>query len=249
LESENRLLSETDASFKVNQQTNGGEIRISRGGVESNTGGERTVIKENEFATVSNGRISPKERLLAAPKPVAPTNAEQIAASNEISFRWQKPEAASPLSYHVQIAGSPFFAPDSIINERDALTNQIYPLTNAAPGTHYWRVRASSASGQTSDWSEPWKFTVVNQTTSAAMTAGEWQVEQLGGNLYRIKGRTQAGATVRVAGRETFAASDGSFIVQVSATSPQATVEISDERGNRSRYALNLNTGQATKQN
>ncbi len=83
---------------------------------------------------------------------------------------------------------------------------------------------------------------------SAAITAGEWQVERLGGNLYRIKGRTQAGATVRVAGRETFAASDGSFLVQVSAASPSATVEISDDRGNRTRYALNLNTGQSVKQ-
>lgn len=248
MESENRLFSQTDASFRVNQQTNGGEIRISRGGVESNTGGERTVIKENEFAAVTGGRISPKERLLDAPKLVAPANSEQIPASSEVSLRWQKPEANSALNFHVQVASSPLFVPDSIVNERDALTNQILPLSNLASGIRYWRVRAASASGQTSDWSEPWKFTVVNQAMSRTITAGEWQVEELGGNLYRVKGRTQAGATVRVAGRETFAGSDGSFLLQVSAASQTTTVEISDERGNRSRYALNLNTGQGVKQ-
>jgi hypothetical protein len=58
LESESRLFPQTDASFNINEQTNGGEIRISRGGVETNVGGERTVVGENEFAAVTNGKIS-----------------------------------------------------------------------------------------------------------------------------------------------------------------------------------------------
>jgi hypothetical protein len=86
LESESRLFPQTDASFNINEQTNGGEIRISRGGVETNVGGERTVVGENEFAAVTNGKIQPKERLLDAPKPVAPQNSEQISAANDVSF-------------------------------------------------------------------------------------------------------------------------------------------------------------------
>ncbi|MEO6590227.1 MAG: FecR domain-containing protein, partial [Pyrinomonadaceae bacterium] len=42
-ESESRLLSQTDASFKTGEQ--GGEIRISRGGVETNVGGEKTILQ------------------------------------------------------------------------------------------------------------------------------------------------------------------------------------------------------------
>ena len=183
-ESENKLFPQTDASFKINEQNNGGEIRISRGGVESNTGGEKTVIKENEFATINNGKISPKERLLDAPKPVAPQNAEQISATSDVSFRWQKPDASSPLNFHLQVSGSPFFVPDAMILERDSVTNQIFTVANLTAGTYYWRLQASSASGQTSDWGEPWKFTIIKQKGNDALTANGWQVEKVGGNIY-----------------------------------------------------------------
>ncbi len=248
LESENRVFAQTDASFNINEKTNGGEIRISRGGVETNVGGVKTFVGESEFATVNNGKITSKEKLLDAPKPVAPTNSEQISAANDVSFRWQKPEANSAVSYHFQISKSPFFVADAIIIERDALTNQIFTLANLAPGVYYWRLRAAAASGQTSDWGEPWKFTVVKSPESEFLVVSEWQVETVGGNIYLVSGRTQPGATVRIAGREIFAAADGSFRLQVSANSATVTVEISDERGNRSRYGLNLNTARATRQ-
>ncbi len=247
LESENRVLPQTDASFNINEQ-NGGEIRISRGGVESNVGGEKVVIKENEFAAVNNGKIQPKERLLDAPKLVAPVNSEQINASSDVSFRWQKPEANSAVSFHLQVARSPFFVADSIALERDALTSQIFTLANLEPGTYYWRLSASAASGQTSDWGEPWKFTVVKQSNGATLAASDWQVEPVGGSIYLISGKTQPGATVRSAGREVFAAADGSFRLQVSANSSTVAVEINDERGNRSRYSLNLNSAKAARQ-
>lgn len=247
LESENRVFPQTDASFNINEQ-NGGEIRISRGGVESNVGGEKVVIKENEFAAVNNGKIQPKESLLDAPKLVAPQNSEQITAASDVSFRWQKPEANSAINFHLQVARSPFFVADAIVIERDALTNQIFTLANLAPGTYYWRLRATAASGQTSDWGEPWKFTIVKQTSNVMLAASDWQVEAVGGSIYLINGRTQPGATVRIAGREVFASADGSFRLQVSANSPTVTVEISDETGNRSRYALNLSSSRAVRQ-
>ena len=248
MESESRVYPQTDASFKINDQTNGGEIRISRGGVESNTGGEKTFIGENEFATVNNGKISPKERLLDAPKLVAPQNSEQLASSADASFRWQKPESNSALTYHLQVSSSPFFVPEAMKLERDALNTQIFTLANLSPGTYYWRIRASAASGQTSDWSEPWKFTVIKQINAEAITATDWNVERVGGNVYIIGGRTKPGATVRSSGREVFASSDGSFRLQISSSSGAATVEINDEKGNRSRYSISLNSGQAVRQ-
>ncbi len=248
LESENRLFPQTDASFNINEQKGGGEIRISRGGVETNVGGEKTIVGENEFATVSNGKITPKEKLLAAPIPVAPLNSEQVTAVSDVSFRWQKSVSNTAVAYHLQVAKSPFFVADGIIIERDALTNQIFTLANLAPGIYYWRLRASAASGQTSDWGEPWKFAIVKAPASETLTAANWQVEQIGGGIYLVSGKTQSGATVRIAGREIFASADGSFKLQVSSANPVATVEISDERGNRNRYALNLNSGRAVKQ-
>lgn len=248
LESENRVMAQTDASFNINEQKGSGEIRISRGGVESNVGGERVVIGENEFAAINNGRITPKERLLDAPKLVAPANSEQIMAASDVSFRWQKPEANSAVGFYLQVSKSPFFVADAIIIERDNLTNQIFTLANLAPGTYYWRLRAAATSGQTSDWGEPWKFTIVKPAASEALTATDWQVEAVGGSIYLVGGRTQPGATVRIAGREVFAAANGSFRLQISAGSPNVTVEISDERGNRSRYNLNLSSVRAVRQ-
>ena len=200
LESENKLFPQTDASFNINDQ-NGGEIRISRGGVESNVGGERTVIQENEFAAVNNGRITPKEKLLDAPKLVAPQNAEQISASNDVSFRWQKPEANSAISFYLQVSRSPFFVADAMVIERGTLTNQIFTLANLQSGIYYWRLRASAASGQTSDWSEPWKFTIIKSSSNETLAASDWQIERVGGSVYLVSGRTQPGATVRIAGR------------------------------------------------
>ncbi|HMS41830.1 MAG TPA: FecR domain-containing protein, partial [Pyrinomonadaceae bacterium] len=73
-ESENKILSQTDASFGVNPNTDSGEIRVSRGGVESNSGGEKKVIQEGEFAAVANGKNATKEKILQFPKNILPTS-------------------------------------------------------------------------------------------------------------------------------------------------------------------------------
>ncbi len=252
MESKNRLLSETDASFNINEETNGGEIRISRGGVESTVGGEKTLIKDGEFAAVNNGRLSSKERLLMSPKLTSPAAAEQITAAgngfSDVTFRWQKPESASELNYALEVAKSPFFVADAMILQRDSLNNTNFTFGNIAPGIYYWRARAAAASGQISEWSEPLKFAVIKRAASAELTASDWQVERIGGSIYSISGRTQSGAVVRSSGRETFAIGDGSFRLQISAASTEAAVEISDEAGNRSRYILSLNSGRAVRQ-
>ncbi|MDQ3802119.1 MAG: FecR family protein, partial [Acidobacteriota bacterium] len=252
-ESENRLFSQTDASFNINQKSGGGEIRISRGGVETNIGGEKTVIKDNEYAALNNGRLSTKEKLLDAPKLIAPTALEQILASPggtaDITFRWQKTEgAAAGGTYHLQVSTSPFFVADGMVKESDGLTAPSLLLANAAPGTYYWRIRATAASGQSSEWSEPWRFTVLRREQGETISAGDWQVENLGGRVYRINGKTQPGATVRILGRETFAGGDGSFVLQVSAPSAEVTVEISDEQGNRRRFVLSLASAKVLRQ-
>jgi hypothetical protein len=250
-ESENRLFSQTEASFNINQKTNGGEIRISRGGVETNVGGEKTVVTENEFAAVKNGRISPKEKLLAAPKLVAPPALEQILASfngsADVNFRWEKIDSGAG-AYHLQVSSSPFFVADGIIKEADNLFAPSLLLANVAPGTYYWRIRATSASGQTTEWSEPWRFTVLKREDSAGLGADGWQVENLGGRVFRVSGKTRPGAVVRILGRETFATGDGSFVLQVASNAPDITVEISDERGNRTRYVLALESARVLRQ-
>lgn len=248
---ENKLQSQTDASF--NSGANGGDIRISRGGVESTVGGEKTVIKDGEFASINqNGKLSPKERLYEPPKLIAPPALEQILTTSDgkadLTFRWQKSDGVTNFSYRLEVASSPFFVTEGMVIQRDSLTAPNFNLANLVPGVYYWRVRGTASSGQTTEWSEPFRFTVVKREGNEALTASDWQVENIGGKVYIISGKTVSGATVRILGRETFAASDGSFRIQVNVPGPEATVEINDEHGNRNRYVLALDTGKVVKQ-
>lgn len=250
-ESENKINPQTDASFGINQQSGGGEIRISRGSVETTVGGEKTIVRENEFAALDNGRLSNKEKLIAPPVHNSPSSNEQMVGSlsgaTDVVFRWQSPDVTSALVYSLQVAKLPSFAPDSMIIDRQGLTSPNFTLGGILPGTYYWRVQASSTSRQASTWSEHWKFTIVKREGSTAIGASDWQVEDLGGKIYRVGGKTQSGAIVRAQGKQTFATGDGSFLLQIISPTPQTTVEISDERGNRSSFVLNLNTGKVVR--
>ena len=251
-ESENRLYSQTDASFNINEQNNGGEIRISRGSVDSTAGGEKTTLNENEFAKVSGGKLTAKEKLLAPPTLASPSQNAQIVASGngsaDASFRWEKSDASAASSFQLQIAKSPFFVPDAMLLMRESLNSPTFSLANLTPGTYYWRVRVNSTSGQSTDWSEPWRFSVVKAGANSALSASDWQVESVGSNVYFVSGKTQPGNIVRILGRETFAAGDGNFRLQISSSAAEATIEIADERGNRNRYLLSLKTGKVIRE-
>ena len=251
-ESENKLQSQTDASFGINPNNNGGEIRVSRGGVESNVGGEKTVIQDGEFAAVSNGKIASKENLLQPPKILAPTSQDSVKALSsgnaDVSFSWQKPNAAVQ-SYHLQISKSPFFVADTLVFERTSLTEESFTVANLQPGTYYWQIRAVAGSGQISDWSEKVRFTIVKGAANQGVAVNDWNVEKLGGKVYRIGGKTQSGAIVRAGGREVFATSDGSFLIQIASQTDETSVEVGDERGNRSSFVISLSSGKVLRQN
>jgi hypothetical protein len=251
-ESENRINPQTDASFGINQQSGGGEIRISRGSVETTVGGEKTLVKENEYAALDSGKLANKEKLIMPPLHNSPSSNEQLMGSlsgaADIVFRWQSPDVNSALTYNLQVAKLPSFAADSMVIERPGLTNPNFTLGGLLPGTYYWRVQANANSGQASTWSEQWKFTVVKRAGSTSIGASDWQVEGLGGMIYRISGKTQPGATVRAQGKQTFATGDGSFLLQIASPAQQTTVEVSDDRGNRSSFVLNLTTSRIIRQ-
>ena len=135
-----------------------------------------------------------------------------------------------------------------MIIEREPLTNQTFTLGNIIPGIYYWRVRGISPSGQTTEWSEPFRFNVIKSEGGEKITASDWAVENLGGKLYLISGKTIAGAIVKVAGRETFASGDGTFKIQVLVQSRDAVIEIRDERGNHTTYVLSLQKGEVVRQ-
>lgn len=244
-DSENRLLSKTDASFNVDAQSNVGEIRISRGGVETTVGGDKQLIGENEFASIRGGRISQKEKLMSPPRPLTPNNSAQLTDSGggvSVSFNWAEPEGTPASSYHLQVSRSPTFALDGMLVDRAGMSQREYRLSGLAPGTYYWRIRATSRSGQLTNWNDAWKFTVVRSEGAVRIEGTNWSVEKVGGNVYLISGKTNPGMYVRSQGRETVSGPDGTFKIQISTPALETAVEIGDDRGNRSGFIISLRT-------
>jgi hypothetical protein len=145
----------------------------------------------------------------------------------------------------VEVATSPFFVAGARVIERDQLAAMELNVADLRTGVYFWRVRATAASGQTSEWSEPQKFIVVQPVKGDTVNVADWAVEYLGGNIYLVRGRTQPGTTIRISGREALAGGDGTFQLQI--TSPGGVHEVDAEArtpdGNYSRYRLSLSQG------
>lgn len=238
---------QTNASFGVNPEGTE-EIRVSTGVIETtNNSGEKTSIRGGEYVSVNNsGRISAAQRLLDVPQPATPRDLEKVfvgpngAAS--IALKWQRPQSGTPAYYRVEVATSPFFVADGKVIERDQLAANELGASDLRPGVYFWRVRATAASGQMSDWSDPLKFIVTTRGTGSQVGVSSLTAELLGGNLYLIRGRAEPGTTIRVSGRETIVNPDSSFQIQlvIPAGSRDVTVEAQDPQGNSSQYKVSL---------
>jgi hypothetical protein len=248
---ESRLNSGTEASFDVRGDKSEA-IRVSTGKIETSTrNGDVTTLQNGEYASVNPlGSIAQKERLLAAPSPLTPRNLERIPARKgdavSVPLRWQRPAVGAPAHYRVEVATSPFFVPSGKLVERDQLEATELTVEALRQGNYFWRVLAVAPSGQASDWSEPQKFVVVPEGgTGDSVGLSNVTVDYVAGSIYVIRGRTEAGNTVRGAGKETLAARDGSFQLQVNAQGGPRTieVEVTDTQGNHNVARIPLTPG------
>lgn len=248
---ESKLNAQTDASFHVREDKTEA-IRVGSGAVETSTsGGDTTTLRAGEYAAVNTqGTISQKEKLLAAPVPVTPKNLERVPARNggstAVALKWQRPQTGAPAHYRVEVATSPFFVPAGRLVERDQLQANEFTVEDVRQGNYFWRVMAVAQSGQASDWSEPQKFVVEGAGgTGGAVTVSDVQIEYVAGQIYLIRGRTQAGNTVRCTGRETLAARDGIFQLQINAPrgAREVQLETADSQGNRNSFKFQLPPG------
>jgi hypothetical protein len=245
----NQISGQTAASFGVNPEGTE-EIRVNSGTVESaNRTGEKLSLQGGEYVSVNqSGTLSRPQRLLDVPQPLHPHDLEKILAtgggSATVPLRWQKPQSGVPSYYRVEVATSPFFVPSGKVIERDQLVVTQFNASDLRPGSYFWRIRATASSGQTSDWSEPLKFIVTTQTTNlVTVPVSKLSAVYLGGNVFIVRGTTAPGASIRVSGRETTAAGDGLFQIQISAPTGmrEVTIEAIDLQGNSSQYRVPLN--------
>ena len=243
----NTMGEKTNASFGVNPEGTE-EIRVATGAIETtNRAGDKTSIREGEYVSVNNsGRLSPAQKLLDVPQPARPYDLEKVyigtTGAANVVLKWQRPQSGTPAYYRVEVATSPFFVADGKVIERDQLVATEFGATDLRPGVYFWRVRATAASGQASDWSDPLKFMVGTRGTGSQVAVSDLTAELLGGSIYIIRGKADPGTTIRVAGRETMAALNGAFQIQVTAAGTRdLTVEAQDSQGNSSQYKVSLN--------
>lgn len=237
----------TSASFGVNPEGTE-EIRVQTGVIETtNRSGEKTSIRGGEYVSVNNsGRLSAAQKLLDVPQPATPHDLEKVFVDTNggasVALKWQRPQSGTPAYYRVEVATSPFFVTDGKVMERDQLQATELAASDLRPGVYFWRVRATAASGQASDWSDPWKFIVATRGTGSQVGASDLTAELLGGNLYLVRGHAEPGTTIRVSGRETIVNPDGSFQIQlvIPAGAREVTVEAQDPQGNSSQYRVSL---------
>jgi len=159
-----------------------------------------------------------------------------------VALKWDRPRSGTPSYYRVEVATSPFFVADGKVIERDQLVATEFGASDLRPGVYFWRVRATAASGQASDWSDPLKFIVTTRGTGSQVAVSSLSAELLGGSLYLVRGKAEPGTTIRASGREAIVAPDGSFQIQVTASdgARDITVEAQDSQGNSSQYKVSL---------
>lgn len=243
----NRMGEQTGASFSVNPEGTE-EIRINTGAIETtNRTGDKTTLHGGDYVAVNRqGTLSQPQRLLEIPQPSEPRDLEKFYVegngSASISLKWQRPQSGTPSYYKVEVATSPFFVAGGKVIERDQLGSTEFTASDLRPGVYFWRVQATASSGQTSEPSDPKKFIIATRGTGSRVPVSNLVAELLGGNIYLIRGRAEAGTIIRVAGRETIVPADGSFQTQITAPpgSPEITIDADDQRGNSTPYRLSL---------
>ena len=238
---------QTGASFGVNPEGTE-EIRVKDGAIETtNRSGDKITLTGGQYVHVNpSGTISRPQRLLEMPTPSAPRDLERVFVgsngSANIGLKWLRPHSGTPAFYRVEVATSPFFVADGKVIERDQLASSEFTASDLRPGVYFWRVRATDATGQTSDWSDPKKFIVANRGSGSRVVVSSLSAELLGGNVYLVRGRAAPGTTIRIGGRETLVPTNGSFQLQISAPSGTKDININaeDPNGNSSEYRLPL---------
>lgn len=243
----NKIGDQTTSSFGVNEDGTE-EIRVNTGAVvTTNHAGDTVTLSGGQYVPINrSGVIAHPQKLLEMPMPSEPRDLERVFVegngSANVSLKWMRPQSGTASFYRVEVATSPFFVTDGKVIERDQLASNEFTASDLRPGVYFWRVRATASSGQISDWSEPKKFVIAARGSGSQVPVSNLTAEFLGGNIYLIKGRSDPGTTIRVAGRETLVPTEGNFQLQITAPAGTKTISVDaqDPRGNSSNYSLSL---------
>jgi hypothetical protein len=228
-----KIAGQTEASVIAGDQT---EIQVARGAANVRTStGESFEAKSNErLGFDAQGKLTVREKMLPIPDLFSPENQAQIrivsGRSGEARFLWRG--VAQARSYRVEVATSAYFG-DTVVAQRDQLISTEAVFSNLTPGNYYWRVRANGDK-ESSVFSDPFKFSIVGGQDSQAVRIEITNQVALGGNIYKVEGRSEPGARVRVGDKVARVEPDGRFsaLVSIPGGGREVVVEAQDQDGN-----------------
>jgi preprotein translocase subunit YajC len=236
--------SQTEATVAADGNGEKTEIRIARGSARINTqSGESYEARANERLEIAGSGEVKREMMMPVPGLTAPENQRLIKIAGgkrgQVNFNWNAVPQAK--NYRIEVATSAYFG-DTVVATRDQLGSTNAVFDNLLPGIYYWRVRANSEKEGAGQFSEPFKFSLVSGATSQTLNISITRQTPLGGDVYKIEGRSEPGARVKVGDTVARSNADGSFTALITLSSGQREVliEAEDQDGNTGQKRLRL---------
>lgn len=188
------------AAVRSDPNTQEQEITVASGSAELQRGNEHLNIGRWERATFPTGGTITKTDVLAPPELVEPLNLQPIIMADPkrdaIHFSWKPMTLAK--TYEFQISTAAMF--NHMVTDKKVSTTSI-DISGLDPGDYFWRVRAIDEKNNTSDASDPYKFTLVTQGKEKDMLL-EVDSTELQGNVVEVIGRTEPGAALIINGEQ-----------------------------------------------
>jgi hypothetical protein len=200
----------THASVTTDPNTKEGEISITNGSAQVQRGEDKMEVGTYQKATIPATGAITKSDVLAPPDLSEPRNLAPIVAENPktagIHFEWKPvPDA---VSYNLRISATTMFT--KLIRDVKVSTTSA-DITGLDAGDYFWNVIATDSKKQSSQPSEPFKFSLFAQgkAQEMALEITGWQIH---GRLAEISGRTEPGAAIIINGQPVAnIAPDGNF--------------------------------------
>ena len=198
------------ATVKNDPNKNEHEIVVSTGAAEVQRGGEKIQLTQWEKVSFPTGGAIQKSNVLAPPGLVAPLNMQPIISESpkaeKIRFEWQSVDEA--VSYTLRISPTTMFT--KMVKEV-RVSGTAADISGLESGDYFWNVTATNANKETSEYSETFKFTLVQQGKSQEMLL-DVESTQIHGRVAELIGKTEPGAALIINGQPVANISaDGTF--------------------------------------
>ena len=199
------------AQVKADPKAKENEIVVSSGSAEVQRGQEKIEVSQYQKLNIPTGGPITKSDVLAPPDLLEPLNLAPIIVEDPkaatVHFQWKAvPEAAT---YTLRISTNSMFT--RTIKEVSRVSGTSADVSGLDSGDYFWNVTALSAKKQSSQVSDPYKFTLVAQGKTQEMLL-ELQAPLLHGRVAEIIGRTEPGSALIINAQHVAnIASDGTF--------------------------------------